>query len=91
MPGPSPTIINPAGNAAQQSQVHDRLSQTFNMNLDGVRPQGGGGAGGQGAQAFTGGNPLFFGPKGYDPGMTAEMRQLMAHELTHVTQQGPIK
>ena len=91
MPGPSPTIINPAGNAAQQSQVLDRLAQTFNMNLDGVRPQPGAGGGGLGAEAFTGGSPLFFGPKGYDPGMSAEMRQLMAHELTHVTQQGPIK
>ncbi len=41
-----------------------------------------------GARAFAEAGPLFFGPEGYDRGMTAEMRDdFVAHEATHTVQQ----
>lgn len=40
-----------------------------------------------GAQAFTHGNDVYFGSGKYDPG-TNTGKQLLAHELTHVVQQG---
>lgn len=85
-----PNIINPPANPAHVGQVEDRM---FGIDLSAVRPQTGNGAAAanaqMGAQAYTqGSTPLFFGPNGYDPGMTAEMRSLMGHELTHVVQQG---
>jgi hypothetical protein len=39
------------------------------------------------AQAFTQGNHIYFGAGKYDPGSTAG-KKLIAHELTHVVQQG---
>ncbi|WP_198378111.1 DUF4157 domain-containing protein [Neoroseomonas rubea] len=83
-------IINPPGDPAHVGQVEDRL---FGVDLSAVRAQPGNGAGAanaqMGAQAYAqGSTPLFFGPGGYDQGMTAEMRGLMGHELTHVVQQG---
>lgn len=44
-------------------------------------------AGGMNAEAFTQGRDIFFSPGAYDPGSAAG-RHLLAHELTHVVQQG---
>ena len=87
---PPPGIINPPADPAHLGQVKDRM---FGIDLSNVRVQTGAGAAATqaqlGAQAFTQGNtPLFFGPGGYDPAMTASMQPLMGHELTHVVQQG---
>lgn len=87
---PPPGIINPPANPAHVGQVEDRM---FGVDLSAVRVQTGNGASAAnaqlGAQAYTqGSTPLFFGPNGYNQGMTAEMRGLMSHELTHVVQQG---
>ena len=87
---PPPGIINPPSNPAHLPQIEDRM---LGVDLSAVRVQTGNGAaaanGQMGAQAYTqGSTPLFFGPGGYNQGMTAEMRGLMGHELTHVVQQG---
>jgi hypothetical protein len=44
-------------------------------------------AAGMNAEAFTQGRDIFFSPGAYDPGSTAG-QHLLAHELTHVVQQG---
>ncbi|MBP0466106.1 DUF4157 domain-containing protein [Roseomonas sp. PWR1] len=60
----------------------------FGVDLSGVRAQPGSAR--LGARAYAQGSkpPLFFGPNGYDRGMTAGMQRLMGHEATHVVQQG---
>jgi hypothetical protein len=71
--------------------VRSRMEAAFGADLGGVRVHTGGRAAelasSLGALAFTTGRDIFFGDGRYDPG-SADGRRLLAHELTHVIQQG---
>ncbi len=66
-----------------QRQMENRLGQDFSD----VKVHQGPHAQQIGAQAFAHGNNLHFAPGQYQP-TTSAGRELIAHELTHVVQQG---
>jgi hypothetical protein len=76
------TLINPPQDPALRQALQARMQLAF----DKVRPAGAGATAG-GAAAFANGNDVAFAPGAYAPG-TASGQRLMAHELTHVAQQG---
>jgi Domain of unknown function (DUF4157) len=67
------------------------MEDAFGVDLSGVRTHTGSQAASLsrdlGARAFTTGQDIFFGHGEYDPSST-NGRELLAHELTHVVQQG---
>jgi hypothetical protein len=79
------------GGSALDSVVRARMEQGFGSDFSGVRVHAGSEAaslsGALGARAFTTGQDVFFGAGQYDPGSSGG-RELLAHELTHVVQQG---
>jgi hypothetical protein len=68
-----------------------QMEEAFDVDLSAVRTHTGSQAASLsrdlGARAFTSGQDIFFGHGQYDPGST-DGRELLAHELTHVLQQG---
>jgi hypothetical protein len=76
------TLINPPRDPALRQALEAKMQLAF----DKVRPAGAGAPAG-GAADFARGNDVAFAPGAYAPG-TAAGQKLMAHELTHVTQQG---
>lgn len=76
------TLMNAPKNPMDRKVIETRMQQAF----DSLRPQGQQGAP-AGARAFVAGNDIFFAPAAYAPGTSAG-QELLAHELTHVVQQG---
>lgn len=80
-----------SGGEALDSRVQSDLEEKFNENFSGVRIHTGSGADALsrelGARAFTTGGDIFFRAGAYNPGSEGGQR-LIAHELTHVLQQG---
>ena len=80
-------VEHKAGGAAVNSGVADRVGSHLGADFSGVRvhqdPHSQGATSAMGARAFTYGNDVFLGP--HESGSD---RNLMAHELTHVVQQG---
>ena len=68
-----------------------QMEAAFDVDLSAVRIHTGSQAASLsrdlGAHAFTTGQDIFFGHREYDPG-SLKGRELLAHELTHVVQQG---
>jgi uncharacterized protein DUF4157 len=79
------------GGRPLDSLTRTRMEAAFGVDLSGVRAHTGPQAAllsrDLGARAFTTGQDIFFGHGEYDPGST-DGRELLAHELTHVVQQG---
>lgn len=80
-----------SGGAAMSPQVAAEMSQAIGADFNGVRIHTGEDATQMnrdlGAQAFTHGNDIYFNSGKYDPA-TTNGKRLLAHELTHVVQQG---
>jgi hypothetical protein len=74
------------GGAPLPSAVESKMSQSFGIDLSGVRVHEGGDAAAMGAQAYTQGTDIHFAPGRYDP-HSAGGQELLGHELTHVVQQ----
>jgi len=73
--------------ASTQSFFEERFGQGFSDVRVHTGPQADEAAGSIDAEAFTLGSDIAFSRGAYQPG-TSEGRQLLAHELTHVVQQG---
>jgi len=79
------------GGQALDGAVQTRMSEAMGADFSGVRVH----ASNEshtlneqlGAKAFTTGQDIFFGDGAYDPGSSSG-QELIAHELTHVVQQG---
>ncbi len=80
-------IVSPASGESLPSPVRGFMEPRFGRDFSGVRvhetPQDRADAGALGARAFTYGNHIWLGPN-----ERASDMPLMAHELTHVVQQG---
>ncbi len=80
-----------SGGETLDAEVQSSLSEKFGEDFNGVRVHTGSEADALshelGARAFTTGSDIFFRAGSYDPGSEAGQR-LIAHELTHVLQQG---
>jgi len=71
-----------------EPQVKDAMEKSFGADLSKVRIHKDAQASEtMGARAFTNGSDIYFAPGQYAPG-SQEGKQLLAHELTHVVQQG---
>jgi hypothetical protein len=77
-----------AGNPLPASLRH-QMESSFGTDFSSVRVHEGHQATHVGAQAYTQGQDIHFAPGAYQPGNDTG-RQLIAHELTHVVQQGAI-
>jgi hypothetical protein len=79
------------GGSAIPDETRSAMESGFGADFSGVRVHQGGGADSLNrslsAKAFTSGNDIFFRSGEYDPG-SKQGQQLLAHELTHVVQQG---
>ena len=79
------------GGEGLDEQTQSSMEHAFGADLSRVRVHTGSEAGQMnralGARAFTTGSDIFFGPGSYDPNSQSG-RHLLAHELTHVVQQG---
>jgi hypothetical protein len=79
------------GGSALDSVVRTSMETGFDSDFSGVRVHTGQQAASLsralGARAFTTGQDVFFGAGQYQPGSSGG-RELLAHELTHVVQQG---
>lgn len=79
------------GGQPLDSSTRMQMEDAFGVELSAVRTHTGSQAASLsrdlGARAFTTGQDIFFGHGEYDPGST-DGRELLAHELTHVVQQG---
>jgi hypothetical protein len=80
-----------SGGSAIETPVRERMESAFGADFSGVRVHTNSNAaalaGSIRALAFTTGRDIFFGPGRYQP-ESAGGRHLLAHELTHVVQQG---
>lgn len=80
-----------SGGAALPPQVAGEMSRAIGADFGGVRIHTGEDAAQMnrelGAQAFTHGNDIYFNSGKFDPS-SANGKHLLAHELTHVVQQG---
>jgi hypothetical protein len=80
-----------SGGEALDVEVRNNLGEKFNEDFSGVRVHAGSEADSLnrelGARAFTTGRDIFFRGGAYDPSSEGGQR-LIAHELTHVLQQG---
>jgi hypothetical protein len=80
-----------SGGAALSPQLAAEMGQAIGADFNGVRIHTGEDAAQMnrdlGAQAFTHGNDIYFNSGKYDPS-SANGKRLLAHELTHVVQQG---
>ncbi len=99
--GPAPAAIDPAleaqiqraraGGSALESAARTGLESAMGSDFGGVRihtdPQSDALNRSLNARAFTTGSDIFFRSGEYNPG-TAQGKELLAHELTHVVQQG---
>jgi hypothetical protein len=99
--GPGPTELDQetagridrarSGGQALDGSVQKDMSQAMGYDFQGVRahtsPEADDLNRALGAKAFTTGQDIFFRKGAYDPASTAG-RELIAHELTHVVQQG---
>ncbi|WP_237216661.1 eCIS core domain-containing protein [Falsiroseomonas oryziterrae] len=82
------TLMNPPSNSMQRKVIETRLEQAFGADFSGVRTQADAGPqGATSARAFVTGDSVFFGPGSRDDAGN----RLLAHELTHTVQQGPLK
>ena len=81
------------GGKALDDGLRDSMEQAFGRNLGAVRVHTGGEADrlsrSLGAEAFTTGSDIYFRDGQYRP-ETEGGKELLAHELTHVAQQGPM-
>jgi hypothetical protein len=95
--GPGGAATPPAGVAGSgqpldpgtRALLEPRLGASFadvRVHTDGAAARL---AEGLGSRAFTAGNDVVFGAGAYAPG-TTEGQRLLAHELTHVVQRGPV-
>ena len=84
-------VISGGGGAALDSATRARMEGRFGQDFRSVRVHTGDAAAAAArsvsAHAFTVGNNIVFGEGQYDPG-SARGQHLLAHELTHVVQQG---
>lgn len=101
MPQGDTTAVSPAieirlqrsigGGNPLPSSTCQQMGSTFGVNFSGVRLHTGSEAmqlsQSLGARAFTYGRDVFFNQTSYNPHSTSD-KQLLAHELTHVVQQG---
>ena len=80
-----------SGGQSLDRSTQEEMGQAMGYDLSGVRvhtsPEADDLSHQLGAKAFTTGQEVFFREGAYDPGSTAG-RELIAHELTHVVQQG---
>jgi hypothetical protein len=80
-----------SGGQALDHSVQEEMGEAIGYDFRGVRahtsPEADELSRQLGAKAFTTGQDVFFREGAYDPGSTAG-RELIAHELTHVAQQG---
>ena len=80
-----------SGGKSLPDPFRDKMENAFGQDFSGVRVHDGPGADQAskqfGAKAFTTGQDIFFGQGHYNPG-SDQGQQLMAHEMTHVVQQG---
>jgi hypothetical protein len=80
-----------SGGAAMEPMLRRSMERAFGADFSSVRLHVGGGAdrlnADLGARAFTSGSDVFVRSQDYQPG-TRGGRELLAHELTHVVQQG---
>lgn len=85
--GVSATVASASGGTPLPSPTKQKLEQGMDADLGGVRihkdPSAQAAASSIGARAFTRGSDIFMGP-----GESAEDTSLIAHETTHVIQQG---
>lgn len=90
-PGISQKIQNAAGGTHLPDSVNSEMSQKMGADFSAVTIHTGAKASrlnqSLGARAFTHGNDIFFNSGEYNPG-SREGKRLLAHELTHVVQQG---
>lgn len=77
-------LNNPPADPAMLAQIEARLG--VDTSAVAVKQPAAGAA--TGAAAYAGGSPIFFTAGEYDPAATMEGRRLLAHEATHVVQQG---
>jgi len=80
-----------SGGRSMDGATREHMESAFGADFGGVRVHTGAAAdrlnGALSARAFTTGSDIFFRQGEYDPGRSSG-RQLLAHELTHVVQQG---
>jgi hypothetical protein len=80
-----------SGGRPMDGAVRERMESSFGADFSGVRVHTGAAAdrlnGDLSARAFTTGSDIFFRQGEYEPSR-ASGRELLAHELTHVVQQG---
>lgn len=81
------------GGNSLPSSTSQQMGSAFGVNFSGVRLHTGSEAmqlsQALGARAFTYGRDIFFNQTSYNPHSTSD-KQLLAHELTHVVQQGGV-
>lgn len=84
---------NLGGGSALPSATQQRMNAAFGADFGSVRLHTDANAAklnrALGARAFTYGRDVFFNQQGFDPQSTAD-QHLLAHELTHVIQQGSV-
>jgi hypothetical protein len=90
-PGIEQRLQQRSGGAGLSPDVRNEMSRAIGADFGGVRIHTGDDAVKMnrelGAQAFTHGNDIYFNSGKYDPA-TSNGKRLLAHELTHVVQQG---
>jgi len=84
---PSPTAQGPSRGAPLPSSLCHEMEIRLSQSFDDVRVFQGTHVLGVGATAYTTGTEIHFAPGRYQPG-TGAGRDLIAHELAHVAQQG---